>query len=121
MEDGRSLRMSKCWSLTFCCRGVWARKLQAGRPHLIQHEQADGLGGLDPDAKVAFSVGRQDVALVVDDLEQEVCEAPCRAPSPPAPPRPPPPKLCLAYACDTSGGHGEISVRKQNEAVKSLK
>lgn len=68
-------------------------------PYLIAHEQANGLAGLDPDGKVAFSVGRQDVALVIDDLEKNVCEShPIGLPNTPAPP-----KHRLVYSCDTSG------------------
>lgn len=43
--------------------------------YLIAHEEANGPGGLHPDANVAFSVERQGVALVVNDLEQEACES----------------------------------------------
>lgn len=40
--------------------------------YFIAHEDANGLGGLYPDANVTFSVERQAVALVINDLEKEV-------------------------------------------------
>lgn len=43
--------------------------------YLVAHEEPCGPGGLDPDAHVSFSVGGQDVALVVDDLEKEACQS----------------------------------------------
>lgn len=46
---------------------------ETGFYYLIAHEEAYRPGGLDPDSNVPFSVGWQDVALVVDDLEQEAC------------------------------------------------
>ena len=55
--------------------------------YLIVHEEAYGPGGLDPDANVSFRVGRLDIALVINDLEQEICEShPARIPNIPAPP-----------------------------------
>lgn len=63
-----------------------------GCPHLIAHEEAYGPRGLDPDANVAFRVGWQDVALLVNDLEQEeACESHPQG----DPNRPAPPKQCL--------------------------
>lgn len=60
---------------------------QMGCPHLVAHEEAYGPRGLDPDANVAFRVGWQDVALLVDDLEQEACESHLRV-TPTTPPHP---------------------------------
>ena len=75
---------------------VWGQMLC---PYLIAHEDTYGPGRLDPDANVSFSVGRQDVALVINDLEQETCEShPAGIPNTPAPP-----KHCLAHSCDTVG------------------
>ena len=66
--------------------------------YLIAHEDAHGLGWLDPDANVAFSVDRQDVALLINDLEQEACES-----RPAGPPQHTCHTQTLAdYSCDTS-------------------
>lgn len=90
--------------------------------YLIVHEEAYGPGGLDPDANVSFRVGRLDIALVINDLEQEICEShPARIPNIPAPP-----KYCLAYSCDTVGVIGEQgwdrgAISENNKTVRSLR
>lgn len=53
----------------------------------MAHEPANGLGGLDPDVNVAFSVEWQDVAFAINDLEQHICKLhPAGLPSAPVPP-----------------------------------
>lgn len=55
--------------------------------YFVAHEEANGLGGLHPDASVAFSVERQAVALVVNDLEQQAVNPTLQGhPNTPAPP-----------------------------------
>ena len=89
--------------------------------YLIVHEEAYGPGGLDPDANVSFRVGRLDIALVINDLEQEICEShPARIPNIPAPL-----KYCLAYSCDTVGVTAERgcdtgALSENNKTVGSL-
>lgn len=65
--------------------------------YFVAHEEANGLGGLHPDASVAFSVERQAVALVVNDLEQQACES-----HPAGPPQHACPTHTVPdYLCDT--------------------
>ena len=61
--------------LPYHYRNCWARERQTGCPHLTACEQANGLGGLDPNANITFSVGQQDSVLAINDLKQQVCES----------------------------------------------
>ena len=64
-----------------------AREGQSECPYLIAHKQVNGLGRLDPDANVAFSVGWQGVAFAINYLEQQICKShPAGLPKAPAPP-----------------------------------